>query len=59
MREDDFTTTEHAARDAANTLGRSEWIGGGGEEYVSTPYCSVCQRGTSGFVCGPCEREAS
>lgn len=58
-REDTTSRDEHAARDAANTLGRSEWIGGGVEVHVPTPYCSVCQRGTSGFVCGPCGRDAS
>ena len=59
MREDTTSRDEHAARDAANTLGRSEWIGGGVEEFVSTPYCSRCQGAANGFVCGPCGRDAS
>jgi hypothetical protein len=58
MREDDYTRDEAGARDHAAILGASEWIGGD-QAPDTTPYCSVCQRGTGGYVCGPCARDAA
>ena len=56
----DTSRDESAARDAANLAGRVEDFGGGvGVPPVTTPYCSMCQRGTSGYACGPCGRDAS
>lgn len=56
MRDETSRTEAEAAR-AADLIGRGEWIGGGAEVLVPTPYCSACQRGTSEYVCGPCRRD--
>ena len=58
MREDTHTTDEAGARDHAAALGAHEAITDDAP-HVVTPFCSVCQRGTKGYVCGPCAREAS
>lgn len=55
----DNSRTEHDAAHFAAIAGASEHVGGGFEVNVPTPYCSVCQRGTKDYVCGPCAREAA
>lgn len=55
MKEDTYTRTEDDARHVAHHLGRDQAISDH-HEPVATPYCSTCQRGASGYVCGPCSR---
>jgi hypothetical protein len=60
VKRDTYTRTEADAAAHANWLGRNEDFGAG-EPFVEirTPYCSVCQRGTKDYVCGPCTRDAA
>lgn len=55
MKEDTWTRTEADAAHVAYHLGRDQSISDHSEP-VTTPYCSGCQRGASGYVCGPCAR---
>lgn len=55
----DLSTTEAEARRNAAIAGASEHDADAIQPPVLTPYCSVCQRGTKDYVCGPCAREAA
>ena len=58
MREDDFTNTPEDAAAYEAARGRAEWIGEDAQAVVK-PFCSVCQGGVRGYVCGPCARDAA
>lgn len=57
MRPDTHTRTEADAAAHAADLGRAEHIGEH-EPAVVKPFCTVCQGGVRGHVCGPCARDA-
>lgn len=46
--------------DAVNDEARATWAverpEGDTFTDIGTPYCSLCQNGTKGYICGPCER---
>lgn len=57
MREDDFTNTPEDAAAYELLRGRDEYLGEHAQPIVK-PFCSVCQGGVLGYVCGPCARDA-
>lgn len=55
----DNSRTESDAAHFAAIAGASEHDADAIQPPVLTRYCSVCQRGTKGYVCGPCARDAA